>query len=172
MKYKEKVAPHGRVPHYIPGNHWVVCDRCGLTYRNKHMRVEWTGAVVCGPCWEPRHEQDFVRPGPDITTARGHIRPNQVVIDPVENIGDNDVTLTVGTDSPLQIMSEPLSNNRTITLATAGASNGDTFTIQKLRRDPFTVDVGGLYTIKFMTSEIVKVTFNGAAWELTRADIL
>lgn len=47
--------------------HWkVVCDRCGLTYRNDQLKLEWTGLRVCsgpgtGDCWEPRHPQDRLR---------------------------------------------------------------------------------------------------------------
>lgn len=40
----------------------VVCDRCGLQYKNTELRDEWTGLKVCSPCWEPRHPQTLLRP--------------------------------------------------------------------------------------------------------------
>lgn len=68
---------HTRNPGWIAGQNWVECQRCGLDYRRKDIRREWTGAIVCKTCWEPRHPQDFVRarrdriaaPGPSNTAA-------------------------------------------------------------------------------------------------------
>lgn len=52
---------HGRNPGYRPGDHWMVCDRCGFDYRFSQMRKTWDGLWVCHKDWEPRHPQDFVR---------------------------------------------------------------------------------------------------------------
>ncbi len=43
----------------------VICDRCGFQYKNHQLRKEWTGYMVCDPCFETRHPQDFVRARPD-----------------------------------------------------------------------------------------------------------
>lgn len=53
-------------PHYIPGDPWAICDRCGFRFRHSQTRKEWTGLRVChgagtNDCWESRHPQDFVR---------------------------------------------------------------------------------------------------------------
>ena len=51
---------------YVSGAWNVVCDRCGFKFRNKDLRKEWTGLMVCsGPrtndCWEPRHPQETLK---------------------------------------------------------------------------------------------------------------
>jgi len=47
---------------YIPGDYYVICDRCGFKRRVSTTRREWNGLLVCYPeCWEARHPQDFVR---------------------------------------------------------------------------------------------------------------
>jgi len=41
---------------YKPGDHWVVCDLCGLKYRSSETRFNYRGALVCvEKCWEPWH---------------------------------------------------------------------------------------------------------------------
>ena len=56
---------HGHSPGWKPGRHWVVCQRCGLDYYDNDIKPEWTGAIVCKSCWEPRHPQDFTRSYPE-----------------------------------------------------------------------------------------------------------
>jgi hypothetical protein len=46
---------------YRPGDHKIVCDRTGFTVWASETTREWTGAVVRGGSYEPRHPQDFVR---------------------------------------------------------------------------------------------------------------
>jgi len=46
---------------YVPGEYWVVCDRCGFKVRRKDSLMEWNGLRVCKDDWEIRHPQDFVR---------------------------------------------------------------------------------------------------------------
>lgn len=50
-----------RSPQYRAGDHLRVCDRCGFTIYHSESKKEWTGAIVCAPCWDPRHPQDLVR---------------------------------------------------------------------------------------------------------------
>jgi hypothetical protein len=33
---------------------WAICDRCGFKHRHSALRKEWTGLLVCKPCWDPR----------------------------------------------------------------------------------------------------------------------
>lgn len=47
---------------YIPGDHYVYCDRCGFKTRRSQARRTWDGLLVCAADWEPRHPQDMVRP--------------------------------------------------------------------------------------------------------------
>lgn len=60
-----------RNPGYLPGNHWVACDRCGIAVRSKDAMKTWDDLVVCPNDWEPRHPQDFVRGVEDVTAAQG-----------------------------------------------------------------------------------------------------
>ncbi len=39
----------------------ATCDRCGFVYKHYELKKEWTGLMVCEPCWEPRHPMDFQR---------------------------------------------------------------------------------------------------------------
>jgi hypothetical protein len=50
-----------RAPQYRPGDHLVVCDRCGFTIWSSEAKKTWDGLIVCPEDWEPRHPQDFVR---------------------------------------------------------------------------------------------------------------
>lgn len=86
------------------------------------------------------------------------------------NIGDNDVTLTVGTSTETNSFDDPLTANRTVTLSTTGSASGDQFRILKIRTDPFSVDIGpGLYTIHKNEGASVLVEFDGANWILKRS---
>lgn len=66
-----------RNPGYKPGNHWVLCDRCGCAVRSMEAKVTWEGYVVCPDDWEPRQPQDFVRARYDRIAPEGLIRPDE-----------------------------------------------------------------------------------------------
>lgn len=45
-----------------PGKGWkATCHRCGFWYPSTEIKKEWTGLLVCPPCWEPRHEQTLIK---------------------------------------------------------------------------------------------------------------
>ena len=46
-----------------------MCDVCGFKFRAFELRRRYDGALVCGPDWEPRHPQDYVRGVPDHSAA-------------------------------------------------------------------------------------------------------
>ena len=52
---------------YLEFGKWnVICQRCGVKYKNDEVEQEWTGLLVCKKkCFENRHPQDFVRGVPD-----------------------------------------------------------------------------------------------------------
>lgn len=57
-------------PHFVKGAWNADCDRCGFSFKNDRLKLEWTGLRVCsGPgtndCWEPRHPQESLRGKPD-----------------------------------------------------------------------------------------------------------
>ena len=60
---------------YIPGDHWVVCQRSGKVIRSSEAKREWTGLIVAPEYWEPRHPQDFVRVRAENTAAKGLVNP-------------------------------------------------------------------------------------------------
>jgi hypothetical protein len=60
---------------YIPGDHWVVCQRSGKVIRSSEAKREWTGLIVAPEYWEPRHPQDFVRVRVENTAAKGLVNP-------------------------------------------------------------------------------------------------
>src|SRR3990167_4141973 len=68
---------HSLSPGFKSGDYWAVCDRCGFDFRVSKLREEWTGAVVCTTCWEPRHPQDFVKSVEDNQTPESYIRVPQ-----------------------------------------------------------------------------------------------
>lgn len=35
-------------------NPYAICDRCGGKRRLLGLRREWSGLMVCGPCFDPR----------------------------------------------------------------------------------------------------------------------
>lgn len=81
--------------------------------------------------------------------------------------GDTSQTLTVGTDASTQRWATALTANRTVTLSTSGAINGDCFRVARTGLGAFTLDVGGLKTIPSATAAWVDVEFSGSAWVLT-----
>ena len=83
------------------------------------------------------------------------------------DVGDADVTLTANTSSPLQQYATTLTANRTVTLSTTDAINGDSFRVARTGLGSFTLDVGGLKTIGSATAAFVDVSFDGSAWILT-----
>lgn len=47
---------------YYKAGVWnAICDRCGFEHKSDQLRSEWTGLMVCGPCYETRHPQDLLR---------------------------------------------------------------------------------------------------------------
>jgi hypothetical protein len=81
--------------------------------------------------------------------------------------GDANATLTVGSNAPIQRWATTLTANRTVTLSTTGAANGDAWRIVRTGLGAFTLDVGGLKTIPSATAAFVDVTYTGSAWILT-----
>jgi len=88
------------------------------------------------------------------------------------NMPDADTTLTVGVNFPTPRFNNALAANRTITLSTTGARNGDRWHIVRAAGGAFTMDVGGLKTIPSATPAYVDVEYDGTAWRLTGYGVL
>lgn len=86
---------------------------------------------------------------------------------PSADRGDTSQTLTAGTDEMVQRWATTLTANRTVTLSTTNAVNGDSFRVVRTGLGAFTLDVGGLKTIAAGTAAFVDVAYNGSAWVLT-----
>lgn len=82
--------------------------------------------------------------------------------------GNNSITLTAGVSAQTAIFSAVLTANRTVTLSTTNAQNGDWFRIVRTAAatGAFNIDVGGLKTLS-AASTWCEVTYNGSAWVLT-----
>ena len=57
----------------------VICDRCGFQYKNYELHKEWTGYIVCDPCWEPRHPQEMIKARPDMKPLP-YTRPENLTV--------------------------------------------------------------------------------------------
>jgi hypothetical protein len=86
--------------------------------------------------------------------------------------GDTSQTLTVGTDTGIQRWATALTGNKTVTLSSTNAAQGDTFRVVRTGLGAFTLDVGGLKTIAAGTAAFVDVAYDGAAWRLTGYGLL
>jgi len=41
---------------------WLIrCDTCGFIVLASQTRKQWDGAIVCHPCFDPRHPQEILR---------------------------------------------------------------------------------------------------------------
>ena len=82
--------------------------------------------------------------------------------------GNASITLTAGASAQTVIFNAVLTANRTVTLSTTNAQNGDMFRIVRTAAatGAFNIDVGGLKTLA--TAGLwCDVTYNGSAWVLT-----
>ena len=134
---------------YLQPNTWnALCDRCGFKYKANELREEWTGWMVCERCWEPRHEQDFLKghkdePNVPWTRPDSNANTSVITVDGSSLVTDNyyDIvndagkTLTKHTDNDVQDYVDPLTNTRVVILDTANAQNGDRFIINKTEHD-------------------------------------
>ena len=76
---------------YIPKDYWMICDRCGTSFRKSEMAEEWTGLWVCTKgCFQTRHPQDFVTSIPDDPSVPVS-RP-----DVVQSMGESDILNALG----------------------------------------------------------------------------
>jgi hypothetical protein len=45
-----------------PGKGWkATCHRCGFWFPSTEIKKEWTGLLVCPPCFETRHSQTLIK---------------------------------------------------------------------------------------------------------------
>lgn len=108
--------------------------------------------------WDGARYRDAMGNTPGLRAAKGDVSP----------------TLTVGTDPPLQVFGTPLTANRTITLATANALNGNSFKVVRTyaATGNFTLDLGGLKTLRPGQWAEVVYDSTAAAWALARSGYL
>lgn len=68
---------HSLSPGYRPGNHWIVCQRCGFDYHVSQVQKEWDGLIVCNGCYETKHPQLMVRALKDSQAPLGLVNPRE-----------------------------------------------------------------------------------------------
>lgn len=150
--------------YYKQGTWNALCAICGFEYKSSELR--WNSQIndyVCKQDWEVRHPQERLRA----------VKDDQSVpwtrSDPSTNgdRGDADVTLVSGTDDISQLFATDLTANRTITLSTTGASNGDVFQVNRTGFGDYSLSVGGLFSItKPVSFGYARVRFDGSSWVL------
>lgn len=78
---------------YVPrfGEPAAICDRCGFKFQHGQLRKEWTGFMVCSPCWDPKHPQLSIRGVPDHQGIRPNMRPEPAdqFIEPTATTADD-----------------------------------------------------------------------------------
>ena len=142
---------------YVKGSWLAICDRCGFEYKGPELKKEWTGLMVCKKCWEPRHEQDFLRAKKETTTPPW-TRP-EPADGGVTSHGDVDATLYSQTDTILHYWDVELTANREVELDDAILSptdNGSRFIIYRTAGGAGTLKVrdDGLVTIKIIPANV------------------
>ena len=169
---------------YLKLGDWnAECDRCGFKYKASQLREEWDGFIVCKDCWEPRHEQDFIRgieDDPSVPWTRPfNSNPTDTtsingsgIKSPYQSVkyGDADVTYTWSdTLSNILIFDSELTANRTITLAGSPSKNDILQVYKTITTGAGSLDIGGVYTVPANLAQMIKLTYSGAAWQLTSA---
>jgi hypothetical protein len=146
----------GSTPHpttiNIPSSGYVqIWGGAGLSYR--FIVKDSLGATV--------YDQDNITAGSVADTIR------LSTLGVSADRGDASVTIVAGTDRQTQRFATTLTANRTVTLSTTGAVNGDKFRVVRTGLGSFTLAVGGLKTIPSATAGFVDVEYDGTAWRLT-----
>lgn len=72
-----------RARRYVPGDHKVLCDLCGLTYMRSETKLQWNNLLACSECFDPKHPQ---------LNIRGKADRQAVDIARPESENDNDLT--------------------------------------------------------------------------------
>ena len=153
------------------------CQRCDFKFKSDDLKREWTGLYVCKDCWEERHPQDFLQGVPDdpsvpwtapnnlsdtsITNVAGVVISTDNTVDLV---GDTDKTLTVGSSHSVQNWNTTLTANRTITLDTTDASDGDRWTIYRTGGGDFDLIIGSVKTTGIKSTTITE--YRNGSWIL------
>lgn len=167
----------GRSTGFRLGDHNSLCDRCQKKFFASDLREEWTGWMVCNSCYEPRHPQDFLkghrddpqvawtRPDSNVNTDVTTVDGKNLVSDNLRDLnGDEDKTLTVGTNNGVQEWGTDLTADRTVTLSTVGVQSGDRFTIARTADGAFDLIIGSVKTTGIQSSTIVE--YRNGAWAL------
>ncbi len=155
---------------YIPGNYYMECDRCGLSYRRSDLRRDgWKeGLMVCDQCWDfrptypsPPPDQISVpvaRPKQEVTANDGYYNYTFLGanlfpdpwIDP-----DNDGLWSGGVDSQQHVRAAYYAKrltSETITISVPGLTAGLTYILKISTWSPDTASVlingddSGLFT--------------------------
>lgn len=159
------------------GDHNALCDRCQSKFWASDLKEEWTGLMVCESCHDPRHPQEFLkgyedkqnvswsRPDSDadtnVTTVDGE---SLVTINSPDVNGDEDATLTVGTNSQLQVWGTDFTQDRTVVLETTGAQEMDRFIISRTGEGAFDLIIGSVKTTGIPSTTVVE--YRNSAWAL------
>jgi len=155
------------------------CDRCGFTFKASDLRKTWDGLYVCKDDWESRHPSDFQgeidysdtqtvpwsRPRNLSDTSVTNVGGSSISTDnTVDTVGDANKTLTVGSSHSVQNWNTALTANRTVTLDTTGAADGDRWTIYRTGGGSFNLIIGSVKTTAIPSITVTE--YRNGSWQL------
>jgi hypothetical protein len=126
-------------PHnYIPGDPYVICDRCGRKLRKSASKKTWDNLVVCPNDWEPRHPQELIHDTPADRQVVMDARPRpatvsvsaSTTIGTAGNAGDSTITVvSISGMSDTQQITIELDNGNSQITTINGTPSGTTVTL-------------------------------------------
>jgi hypothetical protein len=155
----------------------AICDRCGMKFKASDLRKTWDDLYVCKDDWESRHPSDFQgdidysddpstpwsRPDNLSDTSVTDVGGNVISTDnTVDQVGDTDKTLTVGSSHPVQEWNTDLTADRTITLD--AGSEGDRWTIYRTGGGDFDLIIGSVKTTGIKSITVTE--YRNGSWQL------
>ena len=169
-----RTSPHNTL---VIGQWLGICDVCGFRFHSGDLRKRWDGMYVCKDDYEERHPSDFLRgiednpsvpwtrPDSNSDTNTTDISGNAIVTDNTpDTVGDADKTLTVGSSHNIQTWNTTLTADRTVTLSTVGAMNGDRWTIYRTAGGDYNLIIGSVQTTGIKSMTVVE--YRDGAWRL------
>lgn len=160
------------------------CDRCDMKFKNVDLKKEWNGLMVCRDCYEPRHPSDFqgdidysdetsvpwTRPDSDANTSatlyalEGEAAGTLTTDNKVDTYGDESPTIDWDTANNTIDFNTTLTANRTATFS-GSPTAGDERLFYRTGGGAFTLDIGGVRTFPASVEGMVRIKYNGSAYE-------
>jgi len=163
----------GRADYLELGTWNALCDRCQRKYKANELRKEWTGWMVCESCWDPQHEQEFLkghvdnpqvpwtRPDSNGDTSVTTVDGESLTSDNYRDLVTEDKTLIIGTHNGVQECATTFTADITLTLDTTGAQSQDRWIVSRTAGGDFDLIIGSVKTTRLQSTTVVEYR-NGA----------